>query len=68
MKFNHFLLPNSNKTSNNPDSELARLVNKGDGEGTLPTNVFPVASSFGEKESVFERFQLVKVNYIHVKW
>ena len=26
MKFNHFLLPNSNKTSNNPDSELARLV------------------------------------------
>ena len=43
MKFNHFLLPNSNNTSNNPDSELARMVNKGDGEGTLPTNVFPVA-------------------------
>ena len=39
MKFSHFLLSNSNKTSNNPDSELARPMNKGDGEGTLPTNV-----------------------------
>ena len=39
MKFSHFLLSNSNKTINNPDCELARPVNKGDGEGTLPTNV-----------------------------
>ena len=40
MKCSHFLLSISNKNSNNPDSELARLVNKGDGEGALPTNAF----------------------------
>ena len=40
MKFIYFLLSNSNKTSNNPESKLARLVNKGgDGKGILPTNV-----------------------------
>ena len=39
MKFSHFLLSNSNKTSNNPESELAKLVNKGGGEGTLPISL-----------------------------
>ena len=59
MNFSHFLLSISKKTSNNPDSELARLVDK---KVTRKGSYLPTRSDFTHVRSLKNQNQ----NYLLV--